>query len=189
MRTNAHHRELGDQYRSMSAKKQKKFVQEHSTRWSELMRLPYFDMVRMFIIDPMHNLFLGTSSSFDTQGSSTLSLTNTIGLIKTHFYGIWIQEKYFRKTKELRVLHEFLAKAGLTEGALLLPTSLTSPPVPDSVSPSNASECGWRTCGRIPDFRSVASSVYCLWTSGGKQLPTSPQTPLFPFANGASSFR
>jgi hypothetical protein len=28
-------------------------------RWSELLRLPYFDPVRSVVIDPMHNLFLG----------------------------------------------------------------------------------------------------------------------------------
>ncbi|PPQ79322.1 hypothetical protein CVT26_001092, partial [Gymnopilus dilepis] len=28
-------------------------------RWSELLRLPYFDMVQCVVVDPMHNLFLG----------------------------------------------------------------------------------------------------------------------------------
>jgi hypothetical protein len=37
-------------------------------RWSELLRLPYFDVTRCVVIDPMHNLFLG--------------------LIKEHFNGI-----------------------------------------------------------------------------------------------------
>ena len=31
------------------------------SRYSELMRLPYFDCVQFTIIDPMHNLFLGTA--------------------------------------------------------------------------------------------------------------------------------
>ena len=34
---------------------------ESGSRYSELMRLPYFDCVRFTIIDPMHNLFLGTA--------------------------------------------------------------------------------------------------------------------------------
>ena len=36
---------------------------EHETgsRYSELMKLPYFDCVRCTIIDPMHNLFTGTA--------------------------------------------------------------------------------------------------------------------------------
>lgn len=37
-------------------------------RWSELLRLPYFDVSRCVVVDPMHNLFLG--------------------LIKEHFIGI-----------------------------------------------------------------------------------------------------
>lgn len=36
-----------------------KYMTEHATRWSELARLPYFHMVRMIVIDPMHNLLLG----------------------------------------------------------------------------------------------------------------------------------
>ncbi|OAD65662.1 hypothetical protein PHYBLDRAFT_175843 [Phycomyces blakesleeanus NRRL 1555(-)] len=34
---------------------------ENGVRWSELHRLQYFDVVRCTIIDPMHNLFLGTA--------------------------------------------------------------------------------------------------------------------------------
>jgi hypothetical protein len=37
-------------------------------RWSELLRLPYFDLSRCIMVDSMHNLFLG--------------------LIKTHFCGV-----------------------------------------------------------------------------------------------------
>jgi hypothetical protein len=33
-------------------------------RYSELLLLPYFDAPRMLIIDPMHNLFLGTGKRF-----------------------------------------------------------------------------------------------------------------------------
>ncbi|KAH9853068.1 hypothetical protein C2E23DRAFT_917465 [Lenzites betulinus] len=32
------------------------------------------------------------------------------GVVKTHFYHIWVQLKLFRKTKELRVLHDILGK-------------------------------------------------------------------------------
>ena len=34
---------------------------KYGTRYTELMRLPYFDCVRSTIIDPMHNLFMGTA--------------------------------------------------------------------------------------------------------------------------------
>ncbi len=34
---------------------------KYGIRYSELLRLPYFDCIRYTIIDPMHNLFLGTA--------------------------------------------------------------------------------------------------------------------------------
>lgn len=37
------------------------FNKSHGVRYSELIRLPYVDLVRMTIVDPMHNLFLGTA--------------------------------------------------------------------------------------------------------------------------------
>lgn len=62
-RTNQEHRALGDQYRRLGTKAaRKKFVTEYASRWSELARLPYFDLCRMIVIDPMHNLFLGLVS-------------------------------------------------------------------------------------------------------------------------------
>ena len=37
----------------------KRFVKENSVRWTELLRLQYFDPIRYTIVDPMHCLFLG----------------------------------------------------------------------------------------------------------------------------------
>jgi Transposase family tnp2 len=37
----------------------KKLFKRTGVRWSELLRLPYFDPTRMIVVDPMHNLFLG----------------------------------------------------------------------------------------------------------------------------------
>lgn len=34
---------------------------QNGTRWSELHRLAYFDIVRCTVIDPMHNLYAGTA--------------------------------------------------------------------------------------------------------------------------------
>jgi len=34
---------------------------KYDTRYTELMQLEYFDCIRFTIIDPMHNLFLGTA--------------------------------------------------------------------------------------------------------------------------------
>ena len=37
---------------------------ECGSRYSELMRLPYFDGPKMLVLDPMHNLFLGSAKHF-----------------------------------------------------------------------------------------------------------------------------
>ena len=39
--------------------KRKQYVSDAHVRWSELLRLPYFNPIRHLIIDPMNNLFLG----------------------------------------------------------------------------------------------------------------------------------
>ena len=36
-----------------------KIERESGARYSELLRLPYFDVIRFHVVDPMHNLFLG----------------------------------------------------------------------------------------------------------------------------------
>jgi len=36
-----------------------RFVKITGVRWSELLRLPYFDPIRFLVVDPMHCLFLG----------------------------------------------------------------------------------------------------------------------------------
>ena len=40
---------------------QKKLVSTNGVRYSALLILPYFDIVRMHVVDPMHNLLLGTA--------------------------------------------------------------------------------------------------------------------------------
>ena len=56
------HREKGLEYRAKEGKERDVFFRMHGVRYSELNRLPYFDPIRMTIIDPMHNILLGTSS-------------------------------------------------------------------------------------------------------------------------------
>jgi len=41
-----------------SKKKQKSLYKSNGIRWSELLRLPYWDPTRHVVVDPMHNLFL-----------------------------------------------------------------------------------------------------------------------------------
>ena len=40
---------------------QKEVEQKYGCRYSVLLQLPYFDPVRMCVIDPMHNLLVGTA--------------------------------------------------------------------------------------------------------------------------------
>ncbi|KAI1783145.1 hypothetical protein LXA43DRAFT_977257 [Ganoderma leucocontextum] len=83
------------------------FVKEHATRYTELSRLPYFNIVEQVVIDPMHNLFLG--------------------LVKTHFYHIWIQMGILRENHELRVLHEMLRDFVVPTSAGKLPKDIGTP--------------------------------------------------------------
>ncbi|KAJ7774088.1 hypothetical protein B0H16DRAFT_1304107 [Mycena metata] len=110
-RTDAEHRRLQKEYLKCTTKSARDaFVKEHATRWSELHRLPYFNICEMIVVDPMHNLFLGTVYT-----SVLLKLSNPfLGVVKTHFYHIWVQLNVLRKTKELRTLHALLAKVSFT---------------------------------------------------------------------------
>ncbi|KAK0439731.1 uncharacterized protein EV420DRAFT_1486184 [Desarmillaria tabescens] len=90
-RTNAEQRRLQQEYLKCKIKSARdEFATAYATRWTELFHLPYFDVCEMVVIDPTHNLFLG--------------------LIKTHFYHIWVQQNVLRKTKELRALHVIMAE-------------------------------------------------------------------------------
>ena len=57
-----HHRDKVSQILNCSSKGERDCLErEFGTRYSCLIRLPYFDPIRMTPIDPMHNLFLGTA--------------------------------------------------------------------------------------------------------------------------------
>lgn len=60
-RTDKEHRALMNKYHNECHTQASRdaFLTQYATRWSELARLPYFDMCRMIVVDPMHNLFLG----------------------------------------------------------------------------------------------------------------------------------
>ncbi|CAG8824049.1 18985_t:CDS:1, partial [Dentiscutata erythropus] len=59
--TNAEHRRIALQYKVSDSTTQKKLFQQHGIRWTCLLELPYIDIPRFTTIDPMHNIFLGTS--------------------------------------------------------------------------------------------------------------------------------
>ena len=60
---NEEQRQLGEEYRKLPMPTTcKNFVKVHATRYTQLSYLPYFNLVDQVVIDPMHNLFLGTYS-------------------------------------------------------------------------------------------------------------------------------
>jgi len=61
----------------------------------------------MIVIDLMHNLFFGGPELLFPQHYS--SYLPSAGVVKTHFYHIWVQHKVLRKTKELQRFHAILA--------------------------------------------------------------------------------
>ena len=46
-------------HRCNSKEERNKHVSSNHVRWTELLRLPYFNPIRHCVIDPMHKLFLG----------------------------------------------------------------------------------------------------------------------------------
>lgn len=63
-RTNDSHRRLGVKHAKITSKaKREDFVKKEGTRFTQLSRLPYFDLVRGIVIDPMHNLILGGTAT------------------------------------------------------------------------------------------------------------------------------
>ena len=59
------HRLLAREYlKKTNRSQQKQFESQHGFRYTELLRLPYFDIVQCCTVDPMHNLFEGTAKYF-----------------------------------------------------------------------------------------------------------------------------
>ncbi|KAJ3554676.1 hypothetical protein NM688_g2988 [Phlebia brevispora] len=56
----AEHLDIATQWRDASTSKEREDIFEmHGLRWSELLRLPYWDPTRYALVDSMHNLYLG----------------------------------------------------------------------------------------------------------------------------------
>ena len=61
-RSNESHRLHAQMHKeSNTAKKQNHIEREYGCRYSVLLELPYYDVIRMCVVDPMHNLLLGTA--------------------------------------------------------------------------------------------------------------------------------
>lgn len=59
-RTCEEHRAAAEEWKNAETKSVRdKVFERHGVRWSELLRLPYWDPVRFIVVDGMHNLFLG----------------------------------------------------------------------------------------------------------------------------------
>ncbi|VDB84878.1 unnamed protein product [Peniophora sp. CBMAI 1063] len=100
--------EYAKQYASCASQTERDtFVRAYASRWCELARLPYFDVCRMIVVDPMHNLLLG--------------------LVKTHFYHIWVKLKVLRKKKELRRFHSILAQLSIPSYLGRVPSLMGEP--------------------------------------------------------------
>ena len=85
----------------------------HGTRWTELACLPYFDIVRQSIVDPMHNLLLGAPLSFFLSFFLSLKFFWDTGVAKTQWYTAWIKSNALRasttaRARELDIVHHFL---------------------------------------------------------------------------------
>ena len=65
LRTNACHRaDVQNLLKCTSKTEQAKEASHIGCHYSVLLDLPYFRPIEMFLIDPMHNLFLGTAKHF-----------------------------------------------------------------------------------------------------------------------------
>ena len=61
-RTNHLHREVAHKYQQCNTRSEQQQLEcNYGVRYSLLLELPYFDAARMCVVDPMHNLLLGTA--------------------------------------------------------------------------------------------------------------------------------
>ena len=74
------HRKHAPEYKSAHTKEEQKEIEcNYGCRYSILQELPYYDIIRFCVIDPMHNLLLGT-------GKHILSVWKALGIIDKHHF-------------------------------------------------------------------------------------------------------
>ena len=104
-RTNSKHRESCEEIKAATNKTQlQKLESSHGVRYSSLLKLTYFDPVKFVIIDPMHNLMLGTSK---------------------HMLSVWISEGILNESK-LKIIEEIVEQIKCPHGTGRLPTKIGS---------------------------------------------------------------
>jgi hypothetical protein len=87
---------------------------KYGAQFSEFMRLDYFDLTRMLVVDPMHNLLLGGSLLVTLRTSPFNQQLGIPGLVKDQWYKTWILNQKLRKStdktlRELDQLHRILS--------------------------------------------------------------------------------
>ena len=69
-----HNRDALESLKANSASALQKMESDKGCRYSVLIKLPYFNAPRMLIVDPMHNLFLGSAKHFLSKFRRELTL-------------------------------------------------------------------------------------------------------------------
>lgn len=102
-------------------------------RYSELLRLPYFDIIRCHLVDPMHNLYLGTSKRMIKIWKERNMIT------ESGFHDIQCQIDKINPPSTIgRLPHKIATQfAGFTAEQWLLWTTLYSPLVLRGILPEN----------------------------------------------------
>lgn len=90
-RTNADCRSCAAEYCNATDEKSRQSIFDSSgVRWSELLRLPYFDVARCVVVDAMHNLFLGLiKEHFDGILGVRLPKTQEAPVVEVNFSVLW----------------------------------------------------------------------------------------------------
>jgi len=70
-----HLKQVSEVQAANTASKQQELESLYGTRYSELLRLPYFDIIEYHVVDPMHNMLLGT-------GKHMMSIWKEEGILK-----------------------------------------------------------------------------------------------------------
>ena len=112
-RTNDRHRQdVGSTLKCRNKTQREKRESEVGCRYSVLLDLPYFDPIRMLIIDPMHNMYLGTA--------------------KTIFHKVWMVHLVNNKTALAEVNHRI--------ASLTVPTAVRFARIPSPIDYSLTAE-------------------------------------------------
>lgn len=84
-RSKEKHRNIAFKVKKAGPSERNQILNEHGIRWTPLMRLPYMDIQRFTVIDPMHNLYLGTAKRLMkkwTSGDNPLISTRELKIIQ-----------------------------------------------------------------------------------------------------------